>query len=36
VVIAAARAVQILDEWLVRLVRRDVIERLNRRKAPAG
>jgi hypothetical protein len=36
VVVAAAGAVQILDERLVRLVRRDVVERLDRLKAPPG
>ena len=36
VVVAAAGAVQRLDERLVRLARRDVVERLDRLKAPAG
>jgi hypothetical protein len=36
VIVAAARAVQILDERLVRLVGRNVIERLHGLKAPAG
>jgi hypothetical protein len=35
VIVAAARAVEVLDERLVRIVRRDVVERLDRLKTAA-